>query len=454
MWSHTWTDSEPSVKIHSNTSCSDQWADESGLIHADDATGAVSNMTIQDEYIDGEATPGDPNDYERRHDLALYYYSNGQLWRAQWSTWAVDENGDPDWLSQRDDGGVREFRYDDPRARYVTADYAFMWDEYPPDANNPLDLQYPVALTDYLGASPTGDAELSRTGAEDDYSFPVDVYTNYFLGLYGQQDAGSGEPTYYHGDLIGSTLATSDDAQELVRVVAYTAFGEVVELTGAPDPNDANATIWSAVVGGELPDGFPRYAYAGQHGYESGLLSRTGANPSLPPVTLQHLGWRWYDPAIGRFVQRDPIGIAGGMNVYGYVSGSPSHRIDPNGTSWRDWGVWKSRWWPWNWSRKAQIGVGGAVVGGAVTSGVYECVLNKGAAVGAAFGTQTLLKRQVMDDIISNDSRPGTTYHLPGPFMRTSKICTCVYTPLSNGRVEVQYTTTDGETITFDFNNR
>ncbi len=296
-------------------------------------TGAVSNMTIQDEYIDGEATPGDPNDYERRHDLALYYYSNGQLWRAQWSTWAVDENGDPDWLSQRDDGGVREFRYDDPRARYVTADYAFMWDEYPPDANNPLDLQYPVALTDYLGASPTGDAELSRTGAEDDYSFPVDVYTNYFLGLYGQQDAGSGEPTYYHGDLIGSTLATSDDAQELVQVVAYTAFGEVVELTGTPDPNDANMTIWTASIGGALPEGFPRYAYAGQHGYESGLLSRTGANPNLPPVTLQHLGWRWYDPSIGRFVQRDPAGIIAGFNVYLYAESAPLALIDAEGLS-------------------------------------------------------------------------------------------------------------------------
>ncbi len=59
-------------------------------------TGAVSNITIQDEYLDTEATPGDPADYERRRDLALYYYSNGQLWRAQWSAWAVDENGDPD----------------------------------------------------------------------------------------------------------------------------------------------------------------------------------------------------------------------------------------------------------------------------------------------------------------------------------------------------------------------
>jgi len=61
------------------------------------------------------------------------------------------------------------------------------------------------------------------------------------------------------------------------------------------------------------------------------LLWRDGANPNLPPITLQHVGWRWYQPEIGRFVQRDPIGIAGGQNVYVYLQCRPTDAADPFG---------------------------------------------------------------------------------------------------------------------------
>ena len=32
---------------------------------------------------------------------------------------------------------------------------------------------------------------------------------------------------------------------------------------------------------------------------------------------------RYYDPASGRFTQEDPIGLAGGLNLYGYADGDP-----------------------------------------------------------------------------------------------------------------------------------
>jgi len=44
-----------------------------------------------------------------------------------------------------------------------------------------------------------------------------------------------------------------------------------------------------------------------------------------------HVGARYYDPSTGRFLQRDPIGIAGGLNVYAYVGNRPTVRIDPLG---------------------------------------------------------------------------------------------------------------------------
>jgi RHS repeat-associated protein len=40
---------------------------------------------------------------------------------------------------------------------------------------------------------------------------------------------------------------------------------------------------------------------------------------------------RVYDPATGRFTQEDPIGLAGGMNLYGYANGNPLSYSDPFG---------------------------------------------------------------------------------------------------------------------------
>jgi len=40
---------------------------------------------------------------------------------------------------------------------------------------------------------------------------------------------------------------------------------------------------------------------------------------------------RYYDPSNGRFTQEDPIGLAGGLNLYGYAGGDPVNFSDPFG---------------------------------------------------------------------------------------------------------------------------
>jgi RHS repeat-associated protein len=46
---------------------------------------------------------------------------------------------------------------------------------------------------------------------------------------------------------------------------------------------------------------------------------------------LHYMRNRVYDPGTGRFTQEDPIGLAGGLNTYGFAGGDPQNSSDPFG---------------------------------------------------------------------------------------------------------------------------
>ena len=46
---------------------------------------------------------------------------------------------------------------------------------------------------------------------------------------------------------------------------------------------------------------------------------------------LHYNGFRDYDPKTGRYIESDPIGLAGGINTFGYVGGNPVGSVDGEG---------------------------------------------------------------------------------------------------------------------------
>ncbi|GMU26393.1 MAG: hypothetical protein AMXMBFR16_12980 [Candidatus Uhrbacteria bacterium] len=242
----------------------------------------------------------DPGVYSATH----FVYDKAQrVWLMFGESWEADGPDEGDCVDGYAITWAREFRYDATRARYLNR-------ELDPEALEEGDL---VALsevwTDYDGDSSYGDFELDGNPPE-----PSDL-RSYEPGLAMKDpwDESSGIE-YYHADLIGTTRGTTDDLGAPAigasgSPVTYTAFGERLDS-----------------------DDHLRYGYAGSWGYQSHDV------PNGDPVPYLHVGWRYYDPSTGRFLQRDPIGIAGGWNIYEYAGSRPLAGVDPEGLEFAECG--------------------------------------------------------------------------------------------------------------------
>ncbi len=99
---------------------------------------------------------------------------------------------------------------------------------------------------------------------------------------------------------------------------------------------------------------------------------------------LYYMRQRFYDAQSGRFLQKDPAGFEGGINLYAYASGNPVNAVDAAGTWDVNWGVF------WKGTKQlayAAVGVGvvavSAPVGGALATavmviGITDTALNAG----------------------------------------------------------------------------
>ena len=107
---------------------------------------------------------------------------------------------------------------------------------------------------------------------------------------------GAADIAYLHADHLGTPQAMTDANAQILWWRDQTPFGQTVAEGGFSSS----------------PLRFPgQYADA-----ESGLAYNY---------------FRDYDPALGRYIQSDPIGLTGGLNTYGYVMGNPLKGTDPSG---------------------------------------------------------------------------------------------------------------------------
>ena len=103
---------------------------------------------------------------------------------------------------------------------------------------------------------------------------------------------------YLTYDQVGSLRAVTDAAGAVVKRIDYDSFGNIL--------NDTAPTF-------TVPFGFA----GGLHDRDTGLV---------------RFGFRDYDPEVGRWTAKDPIGFNGGdWNLYGYVLDDPVNFFDPVG---------------------------------------------------------------------------------------------------------------------------
>ncbi len=110
----------------------------------------------------------------------------------------------------------------------------------------------------------------------------------------GMEDGGM--PFFYAMDHLGNVRELTDASGSVRARYDYDPYGRATKLSGDKDSV---------------------FTYAGLMNHSpTGLLLAT---------------FRGYDAGLGRWISRDPIGLAGGPNAYAYAGGAPLDAIDPLG---------------------------------------------------------------------------------------------------------------------------
>ena len=200
--------------------------------------------------------------------------------------------------------------------------------------NLPVQVAQPVGGTTYLSQFSYG-PDRQRWKQVASYSNGTET-TYYVGGLLEKESPSSGATQWRHYVHLPSgmaiVVARASNNQKTVRYLLVDHLGSTDKVL-----NEAGAIVASYSYGvygnrrgsdwgGTAPD-WSGIANSTRHGY-------TG-HEHLDNVLLVHMNGRVYDPAIGRFMSADPIGIdawrSQSWNRYAYVQNRPLRFTDPTG---------------------------------------------------------------------------------------------------------------------------
>lgn len=169
---------------------------------------------------------------------------------------------------------------------------------------------------------------------------------------------------HYHCDHLGTPQELTDEDGKLVWSASYEAWGKVRRLTGKPGPEGADpftpSQFWHPLTQPGRSDQLPEWVADNTGNLQRWQEVQRTEKPTpgaandqsvwgeLTDQAIRFQGqyfdietelyynrFRYYDPAVGRFINQDPIGLRGGQNLYQYVI-NPTGQIDPMGLSWLD----------------------------------------------------------------------------------------------------------------------
>ncbi|MEE9368735.1 MAG: RHS repeat-associated core domain-containing protein [Pontiella sp.] len=109
---------------------------------------------------------------------------------------------------------------------------------------------------------------------------------------------------FYLKDQQNTVIALADELGNVVESYEYNAYGEVTVF------NASGAELSASEIGN-------RYTFQGRE--------------IDWDTKLTYFRSRWYSSEIGRWLSKDHIGIAGGLNLFAFVENNPVNYIDPSG---------------------------------------------------------------------------------------------------------------------------
>jgi len=146
-------------------------------------------------------------------------------------------------------------------------------------------------------------------------------------------------------------LAEFDNSGQLTR--HYNSPPGSFDLLGITEGNNSYTSITNHLQAPQyvMNDGQTKIWQANYQSFGEALINNDVDNDTNPFIlsqrfpgqyhdseTGQYYNWhRSYNPKTGRYTSPDPIGLAGGINLFEYVNGNPLSNIDPNGLIGKRW---------------------------------------------------------------------------------------------------------------------